>query len=436
MRREPVIGSRAREVGAAVALLALVLSAVLLGDDRIAPLGPASLVPTLATAVLLVVGASTHETAVARVLGTAPMRLIGRLSYSWYLWHWPFMVYLRELRRDPPLWLALGVALLSIVPAAVTYRLVETPIRFSPRLGRRAGPALVGAAALALITVVGAQAASHRANDILSSPGLAPVLAARAMPRIYADGCQLQLLQVESPPCQYGPARNDTTIVLFGDSHAAHWFPAFDSVATLRGWRLVNLTKTGCPSSTVTVTNLGRRYFECDAWRARAIQRIAQLRPQLVVLSNDKTYRVLVGDSLFLADSNVRALQEWRRGLARTMAALAPSNTRLLLLADTPQPSGDVPQCLIKYADQPSRCDTTPARALNPLTAAMERIVVREQAGVAYLDLNSLICEPDVCPVQRDGIVRYSDSNHLSVRFAASLAPQLSAGLTEALAGD
>jgi hypothetical protein len=92
-------------------------------------------------------------------------------------------------------------------------------------------------------------------------------LAVRTKARVYADGCQVPLLERASPPCEYGPAKNDTTVVLFGDSHAAHWFPAFDSVATLRGSKLVNLTKTGCPSVTVTLNNLGRRYVECVARR-------------------------------------------------------------------------------------------------------------------------------------------------------------------------
>ena len=215
------------------------------------------------------------------------------------------MVYLRELVREPSLPLSLAVALLSLVPATITYHLVEQPVRFSPRLARRVVPVLAGAVVLAVLTYAGAVGAKRYADGVVSSPRLAPVLAARAMPRIYADGCQLQLLATESPPCEYGPARNDTTVVLFGDSHAAHWFPALDSVAALRGWKLVNLTKTGCPATSVTVTNLGRRYFECDAWRARALERIVRLRPTLVVFSNDKTYRVVVGDTLLLADSSV-----------------------------------------------------------------------------------------------------------------------------------
>ena len=434
VRRGPALSAATREALAALGLAALVVAGMLLSDDRVSPLGAASVVPTLGTAVLLVCGASPYRTRVAGLLSAAPMRVVGRLSYSWYLWHWPFMVYLRELVREPSLPLSLAVALLSLVPAAITYHLVEQPVRFSPRLARRVVPVLAGAVVLAVMTYAGAVGAKRYADGVVSSPRLAPVLAARAMPRIYADGCQLQLLATESPPCEYGPARNDTTVVLFGDSHAAHWFPALDSVAALRGWKLVNLTKTGCPATSVTVTNLGRRYFECDAWRARALERIVRLRPTLVVFSNDKTYRVVVGDTLLLADSSVAALHQWRRGLATTIRALRASGAQIAMIADTPQPSGDVPQCLIKYGGDASRCDSAPQESINRLAAATERIAIRENRGVDYIDLTNRICEPDVCPTVRNGIVRYSDSNHLSVQFAGSLAPVLSVALTGALA--
>ena len=55
-------------------------------------------------------------------------------------------------------------------------------------------------------------------------------------------------------------------------------------------------------------------------------------------------------------------------------------------------------------------------------------------AGTGYLTLNALICDGDVCPAQRDGVVRYQDDNHLAVRFVQSLAPALSTELTRVLA--
>jgi hypothetical protein len=253
---------------------------------------------------------------------------------------------------------------------------------------------------------------------------------------VYEDGCLVPLLVTDSPPCLYGRVTGDTTIVLFGDSHAAQWFPAVDSVARVRGWRLVDLTKSGCPSVSIALVNprLGRRYFECEAWRTRAVDRIVELRPAMVVITNARSYSVLVGNDQPHTDSSAVARREWTSGLSRTLAALAPSGARLVVLEDTPQPRYDVPRCLARFVRHPDRCAALDVRrALSPDAAASEQAAVRESPGTAYISMNRVICDTAECPMFADGLIRYLDNSHLAVRYAASLAPQLSEQLTQAL---
>ena len=59
-----------------------------------------------------------------------------------------------------------------------------------------------------------------------------------------ADGCEITALQTQSGPCVYGDPGSKTAVVLFGDSHAAQWFPALNALATQRSWRLMwSITK-------------------------------------------------------------------------------------------------------------------------------------------------------------------------------------------------
>ena len=77
-----------------------------------------------------------REGAVRRALSTAPMLLIGRLSYSLYLWHWAAFAFADDVAgRDRALWLAIGLPL-SFGLAALSYRFVEQPML---RVRRRAG---------------------------------------------------------------------------------------------------------------------------------------------------------------------------------------------------------------------------------------------------------------------------------------------------------
>ena len=302
---------------------------------------------------------------------------------------------------------------------------------------QRSRQVVVAAILLAAVTVAAGSGASAYANWRLGTPRYASIIQSRVSARTYGDGCQVPLLGVVSPRCTYGPGSNDTTIVLLGDSHAAQWFPAVDSMATLRGWTLVNLTKTGCPTVTIGVTNpnLGRRYTECDDWRASAIKRVVEMRPTIVLIANAHTYNVIVGSADPLTDTSDVAVREWHDGLLRTLGALGPSGARLVVLEDTPRPFVDVPRCLVKFIDTPARCDLDATRSLNPRQSAAERAAVAAVSGAAYISLNDAICEAASCPALRDDLVRFRDNSHISVRFAASLTTRLSQALTSALAG-
>ena len=98
----------------------------------------------------------------------------------------------------------------------------------------------------------------------------------RATP--YYDGCFLGKSKTRSPACVYGDARSRTTVALFGDSHAMQFFPAVERIAIQRGWRLVVLTKSACPSADVSsYRGHGRPYHACDSWRRATLRRMAEI---------------------------------------------------------------------------------------------------------------------------------------------------------------
>ncbi|HTY34208.1 MAG TPA: acyltransferase, partial [Mycobacterium sp.] len=99
--------------------------------------GVAALLPTLGTALVIGAGCAIPAQGCGRVLGLSPMRAIGRISYSWYLWHWPVLVLAPALLGHP-LGLAarLAAALISGGLAVLTLRVLENPLRFAPRIRR------------------------------------------------------------------------------------------------------------------------------------------------------------------------------------------------------------------------------------------------------------------------------------------------------------
>ncbi len=95
--------------------------------------GVAALLPTVGAALVIGAGCATPTKGCGRLLGLSPMRAIGRISYSWYLWHWPVLIF-APLLVGHPLGLPsrLAAALASAVLALLTLRFRREPaaVRF------------------------------------------------------------------------------------------------------------------------------------------------------------------------------------------------------------------------------------------------------------------------------------------------------------------
>jgi peptidoglycan/LPS O-acetylase OafA/YrhL len=118
-----------------IGLVAIVSSALLF--DRGAPYpGVVALIPVIGTMLLLSGGALAADTRIGRLLSTPALTWLGRLSFAWYLWHWPLIVLGGVLLPSIGPWGKLACALLGLLLAVATRRFVEQPARrwLAPRL--------------------------------------------------------------------------------------------------------------------------------------------------------------------------------------------------------------------------------------------------------------------------------------------------------------
>jgi len=421
--------------------------------DTAPPAGrPSAVLDRPLDAALPAVARAAPPGTVARLLGAAPLQVIGRLSYGWYLWHWPVL-----LVAGPELGLAARLALCvgALALAAVTYHCLEDPIRRRPGWTLRpwrglalglglsatttvlalvamaspptvpAGPPAAGTG-VALGAAGDAQAELSRllaaADGVRRIPvNLKPAIAEAKRDRVrpQADGCHLSLGSgVRQPPCTYGPATATRTVVLLGDSHALQWFPAVEELALRNGWRLVSLTRSSCTPAPVAVVNakLHRRYVECDAWRSGALGRIDRLRPDLVLVTSKTNYPgMLAGDP---ADPD----RLWGEAWARLFAALRADAGRVVLLADTPTLSRDPLDCLTTYGV--ADCAEPPGTVLRDARWRAGAENAARAAGIAVLDPTPWLCGRR-CPLIVGDLLVYRDNNHLTSAYAASLSPLL-----------
>jgi peptidoglycan/LPS O-acetylase OafA/YrhL len=423
LARLPMLARRALTVGG---LAGIAAAAVLFDDATMFP-GTAAILPVAATAAVIAGGAS-------RVLGARPLQWLGARSYTLYLWHWPLLV-IPALGLATPMSATKRALLVvaAVVLAELTSRLVENPVRTArPLLASRArtfalGGALtavaVGAAMVGGVLPTldaGRPAAASASEEIDYVPSdLEPSLriAAGDTAAIQQNGCNAGITgPVEPKGCVYGNPDGDRTIVLYGDSHAAHWFPALERAASEEGWRLLVLTRSGCTPVDIQVfiRQLGRRYTECEEWRESALELIAEQRDPVVLMATTRALRPMSGRPY---------VDEFEAGFARTVAEL-PASARVVLVADTPRSNVDVPTCLSTNVHDVDACAPPRSVALDPDFRAME-IRAARATGATLLDTTDWICPGDPCAPIRGNLLVWRDDHHLSSPFSASLAPRL-----------
>ena len=399
--------------------------------------GPAALVPVCATAAVILGGPLLGRGPIG-LLNLRPMTWVGQRSYSIYLWHWPALVLVEAELGPLAAWERVVTLLASVVIAAVTYRILENPMRHwrwlaargpprpadgqrarhrvrlycvavfattpasrwhrngrrsggrhrrrrdadhrggagpsparspvtPPRRSRRrvAGDGPGGSATSSAPVTSSAPATTappttvRPSSDelaVLNEPQLLAGLLTEAspanlrpslrgargdLPGIYNDGCHLDAAVTTPGPCTFGDPTSTTTVALFGDSHAAQSFPALAQLADQHRWRLLVLTKKGCPTASISVFSpmVNRELRECDAWRINVAARLAAEQPDLLLMSS---YRYRQTGAWAGVDGN----EAWQQGLSATLAAYRPLARRVLVLGDTPTPARDIPACV------------------------------------------------------------------------------------------
>ena len=421
---------RAIQIFGLAGLGLVLLSVTQLDQARWFP-GPAALLPTLGTLGILLSGALSPGRGVPRLLTVRPLQVLGRLSYSWYLWHWPVLIIGAEVLGVEGVAASLFLVIVALVISIFGHLLVENPIRHNPWLRARPKPVLVGSLAVTAALVTGVWGWNRSVQATLALPEYRSALfASHDRSELYGKtDCLGDVTLREAHECRYGPEDSDFTVVLLGDSHAAHWFPAIRRIAEDEGWGLVTLLKQTCAVSDVPVYHiqLDRWYTECPEWREAAIERVHALQPDLVVLSQ------------FAADyADGRGVGEarWEEGTRESLNRLSAPERTLVLLRDPPRSGYSVPNCLadaIFKGRATSECDAPRAVALRDSLAERERAAMDGIPGAWYLDLSRVFCGPDTCPAQEGGLVRYQDSNHLTASYAESLAEPVRNGIFDAL---
>jgi hypothetical protein len=335
---------------------------------------------------------------------------LGEISYPLYLWHWPLLVLPSTYFAKP---LEIYERLIAITAtlffAHLTHRFVEEPYRTKNMI-----PKLVyknAALATILSVLIGTVIMFSNTDkiDVSGINGAVSLAQMKARPQVYEDGCHANYAQTTSGVCEYGNLTSDKVMVLYGDSHAAQWFPALAEIATRSGYKLISLTKSACPAvDTQRRDQGGFKMVRCVQWRKNTIDRISKIKPDVLIMSSFQ---------YFAAPPQVKnRLQWWNDGQRKLLSEVRNSSPHLIYITDTPHPIRDIPACLANNSI--SKCNTsTPSQNLSI-------------SNFRVVDPNPWLCA-QTCPAVKDGVVAYRDASHISVDMSIALIPRLTQALRE-----
>ena len=421
-------------------------------------------IPVLATVAVIAAGCRADEPVPTGPLSAHPaVQVLGDISYSLYLWHWPLVIltpYVIGAELD--FTARVGVLAASLVLAAATKRWVEDPVRRLSTAPPRQRFAAVGVLAGATVAIVvaclagSASVASARADAeaelkelsstrcfgaAASAPGAdcpdshtlavggAELMTAESQGNPVSGGtsCQQEPDRSEVLVCGFGASAEsaDTTIVLTGDSHAGHWVQALDELAARNNWRVEMYVRSSCPAALgdgIAPDWAVETGPSCQAWRSASVAEIAE-RPDVDVVVTSAISR-----EYGRYDDGVEVSRDLAPGFRAAWSQWLDSGKSVVAIADVPQMGlGLIPECIEgQGGEDPCTAPVESALAVaDPIAEAAAGPGVGGR--LELFDPTSFLCDASVCHSVSGGIPVYADASHLTNAFSRSFAPYLGA---------
>ncbi len=425
-----------------IAGAAFILGAAVVYDGNTAFPGWAALFPVMGTVLLLVAG--DNSDVVARTLSVKPLRWMGDISYSWYLWHWPLIVFAPVVFPDAGPWLLPVVGAASLVPAWLSYQYLEEPIRRNRAIkGRKAwGLAVACTASVFLLgAVLNAGASKHWGLAVPSGWSDLPI--AHALP---CDGLSDAWSRQDCtfPASESEPSAKGT-ILLLGDSHAASLSDGVIDAAHHEGYDVIVWWMPRCPF-------LKERsifgYRDCTTWQESMLEFIQEERPALVIMSayasnyvlspHHDAHRVLDNGAGGGVQTHTEALDSWASGLANVLTSVEEMEIPVIAASPVPYFKRDFTLWMSLFRPEPEIPSFTrdEVRIRQKAITKTNREVIERFSNATLFDPIDYICAEKSCSAVVDDTWLYMDHTHLNAAGSRQLAPGFKQAIREVLEAD
>ena len=408
--RAPVMSQAVREAAAALGLSLIVLACVLLSPRTPFP-GAAALIPCLGAALLIWAGGQGNTWA-GQLISLKPLRWIGAMSFSLYLWHWPMLVATRHwVLGEPRAWQAAAAVAVSVLLAWASLKWVETPVRRASHTDKRL---MLWGAACILVALAVAWVLTERTWWLMPLDVQAQRLLAGAKdanPHRHRCHGRVDYVIAYREHCRFGDPANAPSTVVWGDSHGAELALAMGEAAGKKGRSVTQITASACPPALAFEEPTRPR---CSAHNAAVLGELLQ---------DTSIHRVVLVAryELYLAHQ-AAAFEE---GLRNSVVALTAAGKDVVLVEPVPTYGYPVPAALaaLHRRGQPVESFGQPLEAYRHEQEAALAMLRRlgEIPGVQVVKTSDVVCSSGRCAVVAGNKPLYFDDNHLSLVGARAL---------------
>lgn len=376
--------------------------------------GAIALIPAGAAILIIISSYGSHE---PRLLRCRPAMAFANASFSFYLWHWPLLIFYRyRVSEEVSLLGGLGILALSCLLAVATTQLVESPIRNSPLLRRSAVATLVAvvlaltpaAAALTYWNLVIQRAYAAGEADVRALGAgerptgtliPAPIVARDDVVDGYATGCHQTIRDPALIKCVSGEEGDGETIALVGGSHSLQWLDVVRAVAGESNGQVVSMTKSGCVFGDVGAFDVGTFHPSCAEWSAAVLDELLADPPDAVVT---------IATRRAGSREQVGGREEIPEGYRAYFEVLSAAGIPVLGIRDNPWFEEDIPKC-VELRD-PDVCGLD----RDDVYGDLEALEVPESEMFTFVDAADDYCTASRCGVIQGNVLVYRDQHHLT----------------------
>lgn len=383
-----------------------------LSEDVIFP-GLQAMPPTIGTAMIILAGHFGNSLP-SRLLKLRPLVWMGLISYSAYLWHWPLLAFYRYGNSEISLLAGSFIFVVTILLAWLSYHYVETPCRRS-RLS--ATPIFIRqyilpTAVIAFLALVSMKIDGYGFRWI--SDDYKSELAAlrdESLPAFRYDYVCLRNTikqdEIDNEKCVLKNGTDtDTSVILWGDSNAAHYIGIIGEFAKEGGFNFRNLQIGACPP------------IDGDPTEFVGLKRTEDCKKSGEMVFNAiKDYPVVIVSASW--PSYQARSSRFMRVFFDTAQSLADQGKLVIILGKAPIISKYDRLCREKQISYPFiSCKISSVSLVKKVTEVNERLkeFSENKRNIEYYDFNEYLCPNDSCSLYDEfGKVMYYDSSHLSL---------------------